>query len=144
MMRADPSGERSLLICNFSEHAQPIAIRSDRRHWELALWTADPTYGGNSGTTRPPNLIAADDPTTGIPVRLLHRALSLSVCWSERRPNPRGHILARALFAWLCGCLPNFLAQYPAAKFRYFVIIPERPSANSFPGEEYHTQGRYS
>lgn len=83
MTRADFSGERALLICNFSEHAQPIAIRSDRRRWELALWTADPTYGGNSGTTRPPNLIAADDPTTEISLSGFSTALYLSAAHNE-------------------------------------------------------------
>jgi maltooligosyltrehalose trehalohydrolase len=78
MLRADPSGERALLICNFSEHAQAMAIRSDRRRWQLTLWTADPTYGGNSGTTRPRNLIAADDPITWLSLSGFSTALYLS------------------------------------------------------------------
>jgi len=83
MTRADFSEERAVLICNFSEHAQPIAIRSDRRRWELALWTADPAYGDNSGTARPPNLIAADDPTTEISLSGSSAALYLSAAQNE-------------------------------------------------------------
>jgi maltooligosyltrehalose trehalohydrolase len=87
MTRADFSGERAVLICNFSERAQPIAIRSDRRRWELALWTADPAYGNDSGTARPPNLIAADDPTTEISLAGFSAALYLSSAQNEGRTH---------------------------------------------------------
>ena len=61
MTRSDLAGEAAMLICNFSERSQVIPLGSaGRRRWELALWTADPTYGGNPEASRPSNFIVAE------------------------------------------------------------------------------------
>lgn len=43
--RRDPSGSRALLVCNFSEVAQPIQIPFQDVCWSLALWSEAASYG---------------------------------------------------------------------------------------------------
>jgi maltooligosyltrehalose trehalohydrolase len=45
MERRDPSGSRALLVCNFSEVAQPVQIPFQDVCWSLALWSGAASYG---------------------------------------------------------------------------------------------------
>ena len=79
MTRSDPAGEAAMLIYNFSKQAQPVPISSaGGRRWELALWTADPAYGGAPETARPPNFIAAESIARKIYLTASSAALYLS------------------------------------------------------------------
>ena len=48
MKRLDPLGSGSLLVFNFSENSQSIAVTASGLR--LALWTGDAAYGGKSGS----------------------------------------------------------------------------------------------
>lgn len=53
LVRKDPDGTSSALVCNFARTAQTVPLApppSD--NWSLALWTAAPSYGG-AGETPP-------------------------------------------------------------------------------------------
>ncbi len=76
--RSDPAGEAAMLICNFSEQAHLVPVSSVGRRWELALCTADQTYGGNPETARPPNVIAAEATTGKVPLDGFTAALFIS------------------------------------------------------------------
>lgn len=79
MTRADPGADRAMLICNFSAHPRSVPISYSHRQWELVLWTADSGYDTTSESTRPPNLIAAEELTIDIPLAAFTAVLYLSV-----------------------------------------------------------------
>jgi maltooligosyltrehalose trehalohydrolase len=81
MTRSDPVGEAAMLICNFSEQSQLVSVSSAGRHWELALWTADPAYGGMPEMARPPNFIVAETIAGKIPLDGFAAALYISGSW---------------------------------------------------------------
>ena len=89
MTRSDPAGEAAMLICNFSEQAQPVPIGpAGRRRWELALWTADPAYAGNAEMARTPNFIAAETPVGKIALHGFTAALYISGSQQDERTQP--------------------------------------------------------
>jgi maltooligosyltrehalose trehalohydrolase len=58
--RTDPSGSTALLVCNFSENAQPIPLPSSPQPWRLALRTDDPSYGANPTPSPTADLVHSD------------------------------------------------------------------------------------
>jgi maltooligosyltrehalose trehalohydrolase len=59
MKRTDPSGSTALIVCNFSETAQPVPVPAEPKGWQLALWTGDAAYGGGR-TPCPPHTLATN------------------------------------------------------------------------------------
>ena len=66
MRRTDPSGSAALIVCNFSVGAQTIPVSPSPVNLQLALWTGDPAYGGNSN----PRPVEKLDAGSGSEVRL--------------------------------------------------------------------------
>ena len=53
MERSDPSGCRTLLICNFALTSRSLALAVTGKEWKIALWTASPLYAGDQVTEEP-------------------------------------------------------------------------------------------
>jgi maltooligosyltrehalose trehalohydrolase len=51
--RSDPSGCRTLLVCNFALTSQSLAVAVTGVEWHVALWTASPLYAGDPVTEEP-------------------------------------------------------------------------------------------
>jgi maltooligosyltrehalose trehalohydrolase len=63
VQRWDPSGSTALVLLNLSPRPQPLPILGAAGpRWELALYTADPRYGGDGPA--PPPLLDSDDGAT--------------------------------------------------------------------------------
>ena len=60
--RGDPSGDRALLVSNFSETAQAVPVPFRDVPWSLRLWSGDKRYGQPAAP--PPATISSDSPCT--------------------------------------------------------------------------------
>ena len=56
MERGDPSGSRTLLLCNFSDAAQAIPVPFHEAAWHMRLWSGAARYG--RPLTEPAALVA--------------------------------------------------------------------------------------
>ena len=52
----DPSGERSLIIFNFSNLRQTIPVKEFKGKWSLMLWSGSAIYGGRAAELQPPDI----------------------------------------------------------------------------------------
>jgi maltooligosyltrehalose trehalohydrolase len=61
--RADPSGSEALILCNFRGDVRSVPVPRSERNRALALWNADPRYGGPVGEVGPPAILDENDRT---------------------------------------------------------------------------------
>jgi maltooligosyltrehalose trehalohydrolase len=74
--RRDLSGERALLVCNFSSDTQLIPIPLREVPWRLTLWSGAQAYGGVAEEAEPE---IREDPAGGVELRGHSAALFLAI-----------------------------------------------------------------
>ncbi len=67
--RGDASGSSAVILCNLSAASQTIPATFVGDGWRLALWSADPNYGGSRDIVAPPRTVNAGT-TSGLSIPL--------------------------------------------------------------------------
>ena len=78
--RNDPSGERSLIIFNFSNLRQTISVKEFKGKWSLMLWSGSAIYGEQAAELQPPDIQeSTTDKTTCVTLAEASAALYIKV-----------------------------------------------------------------